>query len=193
MGPLTLAVNYYIYLIIFFNAFLTLGAFLLSPPSTHFSVMGLDISAIEYNSQPRGLIMWPNASPGCVGWECCSSRYTSPVLGSMSTLHWVGRVMCSAILQKTEIRSERLTVPEEPPAPCDFGTGGPNLDMCTWLIPPNASPRSKWRLGMGELSAWIGGPRADHTTSDKQGNLIRFWNIGCKRKRVLSYNPSMIV
>lgn len=77
--------------------------------------------------------------------------------------------MCSALLQSVPANtSERLTVPDDPPPPCDFGAGE-TIDMCTWLIPHNATERSKWRLGMGELSAWVGGPRADHTTSDKQG------------------------
>lgn len=113
---------------------------------------------------------------GCVNWECCNTRYTSKMIGTMTTLNWVGKVMCSALLNSVPaIPYERLTVPEEPPEPCDFGTGAENLDMCTWLIPPKASDRSKWRLGMGELSAWIGGPRADHTTSDKSGNYSTKW------------------
>ena len=96
----------------------------------------------------------------------------------MSTLNWVGKVMCSALLQSVPpVPSERLTVPEEPPEPCDFGVNVENLDMCTWLIPPKADERSRWRLGMGELAAWIGGPRADHTTSDKTGNYTKFIEI----------------
>lgn len=107
-------------------------------------------------------------STACV--QCCTMRYALKVFGSMTTLNWVGRLLCLALLKNTPaVSSERLTVPEEPPEPCDFGVNVENLDMCTWLIPTNASERSKWRLGMGELSAWIGGPRADHTTSDKIG------------------------
>ncbi|XP_015904973.1 MAM and LDL-receptor class A domain-containing protein 1 [Parasteatoda tepidariorum] len=82
-------------------------------------------------------------------------------------------------------------VPEEPPDPCDFGVGGPNLDMCTWLIPAVTTIRSRWRLGMGELSAWIGGPRADHTTSDRQGGYV-FYETSFQEDSHLPVVPTIV-